>query len=155
MIEERFSPKRKASNGAMRGITDWTLKDMLDPRGLYQSGIELYGIEDVPVMVPNVRDAAGVPIYPSKYSQKITAPVHVVVGVDFWTLGPDEKHPNDSRVYRTGLRSMRLLPTTGAAKYLFNKPATKTTDAKGKRKADGPAGQTSPAKRGSGQSKAA
>ncbi|KAG1864828.1 hypothetical protein F4604DRAFT_1905289 [Suillus subluteus] len=162
MIEERFSPKKKASNGAMRGITDWTLKDMLDPRGLHQSGIELYGIEDVPVMVPNVRDAAGVLIYPSKYSQKITAPVPVVCKgsrvhlPDYsWTLGPDGKRPNGSRVYQTRLRSMRLLPTTGAARCLFNKPATKITDAKGKRKADGPAGQTSPAKRGSGQSKAA
>lgn len=72
-----------------------------------------------------------------------------------WTFAPDERRPYGSRVYQTGLRSMRVLPTTGAAKGLFTKAAAKATDAKGKRKADGPAGQASPAKRGAGQSKAA
>ncbi|KAG1849507.1 hypothetical protein F4604DRAFT_1687398 [Suillus subluteus] len=106
MIKERFSPKKKASNGAVRG--------------LYQYAIQLYGIEDVLVIVPNVRDATGVLIHPSECSQKITAPVPVMVDVNLrlWTFGPDEKRLNSSRVYQTGLRSMGLLPTTGVARAL-------------------------------------
>ncbi|KAG2134228.1 hypothetical protein BD769DRAFT_1665257 [Suillus cothurnatus] len=158
VIKERFSPKKKkVPTRAERGIADWTLKDMPDPQGLYRSAIEHYALEDVPVVVPNVRDAAGLLMHPSEYTQKITGPVPVVVDVNLrlWTFGPDERRPNGSRVYQTGLRSMRLLPTTGAAKGLFTKPATKATEGKGKRKADGPAGQASPAKRGASQSKAA
>ncbi|KAG1784166.1 hypothetical protein EV702DRAFT_1040578 [Suillus placidus] len=48
-----------------------------------------------------------------------------------------------------------VVPMTGAAKGLFTKPATKAAEGKGKHKADGPAGQASPAKKGAGQSKAA
>jgi hypothetical protein len=55
---------------------------MPDPQGLYRSAIELYGLEDVPVVVPNVRDAAGVLLHPSEYTQKITGPVPVVVDVN-------------------------------------------------------------------------
>lgn len=58
------------------------MKDMPDPQGLYQSAIELYGLEDVPVVVPNVRDAAGVLIHPSEYTRKITEAVPVVVDVN-------------------------------------------------------------------------
>lgn len=73
-----------------------------------------------------------------------------------WSFAPDSvRRPKGSRVYQTGLISMRLLPTSGAAKGLFAKPAAKGSDGKGKRKADGPAGQGSPTKRGAGQSKAA
>ncbi|KAG1743157.1 hypothetical protein EDD22DRAFT_851518 [Suillus occidentalis] len=115
-------------------IADWTLKDMLDPQGLYQTAIELYPIEDVPVVVPNVRDSAGVLIHPSEYTQKITVPVPVVVDVNLqlWTFGPNERRPYGSHVYQTGLRSMRLLPMTGAAKGLFTKPATGTKATEGK-----------------------
>ncbi|KAG1862067.1 hypothetical protein DFJ58DRAFT_912634 [Suillus subalutaceus] len=76
------------------GITNWTLQDIPDLHRLYQSVIELYGIEDIPVMVPNVRDAAGVLIHPSEYSQKITGAVPVVqkaegspdcTQLDFWS----------------------------------------------------------------------
>ncbi|KAG1781293.1 hypothetical protein EV702DRAFT_1042413 [Suillus placidus] len=139
------------------GVTDWTLKDMPDPQGLYQTAIELYGLEDVPVMVPNIRDAVGVLMHPSEYTQKITGPVPVIVDVNLqlWTFGPDERRPYGSRVYQTGLRSMKLLPMTGAAKDLFTKPATKAAEGKGKRKADGPTGQASPGKKGAGQSKTA
>jgi len=42
----------------------------------------MYGIEDVPVVVPNVRDAAGVLIHPSEYSQKFTMAIPVVVDVN-------------------------------------------------------------------------
>ncbi|KAG1876569.1 hypothetical protein DFJ58DRAFT_721033 [Suillus subalutaceus] len=55
---------------------------MLDPQGFYQSAIQLYGIADVPVIVPNVRNAVGVLIHPSEYSRKITAPEPVVVDVN-------------------------------------------------------------------------
>ncbi|KAG1738740.1 hypothetical protein EDB19DRAFT_2025309 [Suillus lakei] len=56
---------------------------------------------------------------------------------------------------QTGLKSMKLLPLTGAAKDLFTKSATKAAEPERKRKADGPAGQASRAKRGAGQSEAA
>ncbi|KAG1769685.1 Spc98 family-domain-containing protein [Suillus placidus] len=72
-----------------------------------------------------------------------------------WTFGIDDRRPAGFRVYRTGLRSMKLLPLTGAAKGLFTNTATKAAEPKGKRKVDGPAGHSSPAKRGAGQSKAA
>ena len=55
---------------------------MPDPQGHYRSAIEMYGIEDVPVVVPNVRDAAGVLIHPSEYSQKFTMAIPVVVDVN-------------------------------------------------------------------------
>ncbi|KAG1751017.1 hypothetical protein EDB19DRAFT_2022075 [Suillus lakei] len=53
--------------------------------------------------------------------------------------------------YQTGLKSTKPLPV---ANGLFMKSATKAVESKGKRKADGHAGQASPAKRGAGQSKA-
>ncbi|KAG2124016.1 hypothetical protein DEU56DRAFT_917230 [Suillus clintonianus] len=158
VIKERFSPKKKDNaNSASRGASDWTLKDMPDPQGHYRSAIELYGIEDVPVVVPNIRDAAGVLIHPSEYSNKFTTAMPVVVDVNLrlWTFGVDERRTAGSRVYQTGLRSMKLLPLTGAAKGLFTSAPTKAAEGKGKRKADGPAGQGSPTKRGAGHSKAA
>ncbi|KAG1859032.1 hypothetical protein DFJ58DRAFT_876056 [Suillus subalutaceus] len=136
------------------GTTDWMLKNMLDTQGLYQSAIQLYGIEDLPVIVPNVRDAAGMLIHPSEYSQKITASVTVVVEARSGLLVLT-RSIRTARVYQTAFRFMRLLPTAGVAWGLFNKPATKATDVRGKRKADRPAGQALPAKRGAGQSKAA
>jgi hypothetical protein len=60
---------------------------MLDPQGLYWSAIKLYGLKDVPVIVPNVCDA-----------EKITGPVPVMcsmkillanlaayIQLDFWS----------------------------------------------------------------------
>ncbi|KAG1845663.1 hypothetical protein F4604DRAFT_1907997 [Suillus subluteus] len=154
VIKERFPPKKEVFNGAVRGTTEWTPKDMLDTQGLYRSAIQLYGIEDLPVIVPNVRDAAGMLIHPSEYSQKITASVTVVVEARSGLLVLT-RSVRTARVYQTAFRFMRLLPTAGVAWGLFNKPATKATDVKGKRKADRPAGQALPAKRGAGQSKAA
>ncbi|KAG2135450.1 hypothetical protein DEU56DRAFT_901761 [Suillus clintonianus] len=56
----------------LRAHLNWTLKDMPYPHGHYRSAIELYGIEDMPTVVPNVRDDTGSLIHPSEYSQKIT-----------------------------------------------------------------------------------
>ncbi|KAG1888536.1 hypothetical protein F4604DRAFT_1915507 [Suillus subluteus] len=59
----------------------WTIKDMPDPHGHFQTVMDLYSLDNIPVVVPNVRDADGSLIHPSEYSNQLdnTTPVAVEV----------------------------------------------------------------------------
>ncbi|KAG2150883.1 hypothetical protein DEU56DRAFT_752539 [Suillus clintonianus] len=130
------------------GINEWKLKDMPDPQGHYCTAINLFNLEDIPVVVPNIQDTHGVLIHPLEYSVKIktAVPVAVEIVLRLWTFGIDDKHPTGSRIYQTALKSMKLLPTSGAAKSLFTKATA--ADPKGKCKApDAPPPEASPLKR--------
>ncbi|KAG1726941.1 hypothetical protein EDB19DRAFT_1943709 [Suillus lakei] len=63
-LKQRFSPKK---NDNRKLLAKWTLKDMPDPQGHRRSTIELYGIEAVPVVVPNIHDAAGLVEFLSEF----------------------------------------------------------------------------------------
>ncbi|KAG1782948.1 hypothetical protein EV702DRAFT_1040748 [Suillus placidus] len=126
-------------------IRDWKLKDMDDPHGHLRTVMNLYNVDDVPVVVPEVCDAAGALIHPSEYSKKFGkgSPVAIEVVMRFkWQTG--------SQIYQTCLKSLHLLPmeSTSVPKVVTD------TGNKGKRKAEGPAGQGSPAKKGMAQQKA-
>lgn len=51
-------------------VREWRMKDMLSPQGHLQMVMDLYNVDNVPIVVPNVRDAAGGLIHPSEYSKK-------------------------------------------------------------------------------------
>lgn len=43
--------------------------------------MELFNLQEIPVAVPNVRDAKGMLIHPAEYSEKLTAGLPVAVEV--------------------------------------------------------------------------
>ncbi|KIK34066.1 hypothetical protein CY34DRAFT_110421 [Suillus luteus UH-Slu-Lm8-n1] len=137
------------------GVHDWTLKDLEDPQGHFKMVIDLYKLEKVPVMVPNVLDAVGNLIHSSEYSKHFTKPMPVAAEVvmRLWTFVPDNKRPTDSRIYQTTLKSLRLLPQFEPEIKAQTKTGSAHADPKGKRKADGPAGGGSPVKKSTGQQK--
>lgn len=63
------------------GVLDWKLKDMPDPHGHYRTVMDLFQLESVPVVVPNVQDADGAPIHPAEYSKIFTKAMPVVAEV--------------------------------------------------------------------------
>lgn len=67
--------------GSRIGVHDWTLKDLEDPQGHFKMVIDLYKLEKVPVMVPNMLDAVGNLIHPSEYSKHFTKPMPVAAEV--------------------------------------------------------------------------
>ncbi|KAG1823151.1 hypothetical protein EV424DRAFT_1538648 [Suillus variegatus] len=158
VLNDKFTSKKPSfgdGGDSAKGVHDWTLKDLKDPQGHFKTVIDLYKLEKVPVTVPNVRDAAGSLIHPSAYSEHFTKamPVAAEVVMRLWTFAPDNKRPTGSRIYQTTLKSLRLLPVTGPGSHIAAMPVGAQAEPKGKRKADGPAGQGSPAKKSSGQQK--
>ncbi|KAG2114774.1 uncharacterized protein F5147DRAFT_649923 [Suillus discolor] len=62
--------------------------------GHFKTVINVHGLEDVPMVVPNVRDVDGSLIHPSEYSKGLDkgTPVVVEVLLQLWTFGPENKH---------------------------------------------------------------
>ncbi|KAG1850155.1 hypothetical protein F4604DRAFT_1934605 [Suillus subluteus] len=157
-LKDRFALKKTGGGddvGVPKGVNDWTLKDLEDPHGHFKMVIDLYKLDKVPVMVPNVQDAAGNLIHPSEYSKHFTKamPVAAEVVTRLWTFAPDNKRPTGSRIYQTTLKSLRLLPQSEPVIDTQPKAGSMQADPKGKRKADGPVGGGSPAKKTAGQQK--
>ncbi|KAG1892004.1 hypothetical protein F4604DRAFT_1912736 [Suillus subluteus] len=157
-LKDRFASKKTGGGddvGVPKGVNDWTLKDLEDPHSHFKMVIDLYKLDKVPVMVPNVQDAAGNLIHPSEYSKHFTKamPVAAEVVTRLWTFAPDNKRPTGSRIYQTTLKSLRLLPQSEPVIDTQPKAGCVQADPKGKRKADGPTGGGSPAKKTAGQQK--
>ncbi|KAG1768395.1 hypothetical protein EDD22DRAFT_844145 [Suillus occidentalis] len=75
VLKDKFASKKTAGDdevGMPKGVHDWTLKDLEDPQGHFKTVINLYKLEKVPVMVPNMLDAVGNLIHPSEYSKHFT-----------------------------------------------------------------------------------
>jgi hypothetical protein len=101
-----------------------------------------------------------------EYSKKLTAGLPVVVEVIMqlwlhidlgeikrspcyrWTFAPDRKRPTGSRIYQTTLKSLKLLLLANGGESVSTKTTAQISKGKGKRKADGQAGQGSPSKKG-------
>jgi hypothetical protein len=66
------------------GVKDWKMKHLPDPQGHYNMVIDLFNLKEIPVVVPNVRDADGVLIHPVEYSKKQMAGMPVAVKVIMW-----------------------------------------------------------------------
>lgn len=62
-------------------VEDWKMKHLPDPQGHYNTVMELFNLHEIPVVVPNVRDAEGILIHPAEYSEKLTAGLPVTVEV--------------------------------------------------------------------------
>ncbi|KAG1880594.1 hypothetical protein C8R48DRAFT_767366 [Suillus tomentosus] len=153
VLKQKFGPKGSAvssdPDGDERGVESWKMKHMPDPHGHYSTVMSLFNLEEIPVVVPDVRDAEGVLIHPADYSKKLTTglPVAVEVMMRLWTFAPDTKRPTGSRIYQTILKSLRLLPMGNGGETVLTKSPTQIAEGKGKRKADGQAGQGSPTKK--------
>ncbi|KAG2111343.1 uncharacterized protein F5147DRAFT_772060 [Suillus discolor] len=111
--------------------------------------IDVHGLDDVPVVVPNVWDADRSLIHPSEYSKRLDkgTPVTVEVLLQLWTFGPENKCPTGSRIYQTTLKSLCILPLTERPKTLVPNGVGMPTDPKGKCKADGPPAQGGPTRK--------
>ncbi|KAG1765860.1 hypothetical protein EV702DRAFT_1204388 [Suillus placidus] len=74
VLKEWFAAKKggcsTTTSNDEKEIGDWKLKDMDDPHGHLRTVMNLYNVDNVPVVVPEVRDAAGALIHPSEYSKK-------------------------------------------------------------------------------------
>ncbi|KAG1777602.1 hypothetical protein EV702DRAFT_1045344 [Suillus placidus] len=84
VLKDRFTLKKTAGGeevGMPKGVHNWTLKDLEDPQGHFKMVIDLYKLEKVPVVVPNVQDAAGNLIHPSEYSKHFTEVMPVAAEV--------------------------------------------------------------------------
>ncbi|KAG2337509.1 hypothetical protein BDR05DRAFT_1004995 [Suillus weaverae] len=152
VLKQHYSGKNKATvvRASLDGkdIDNWSVKDMPDPHGHFQTVKDLYGLDDVPVIVLNVRDTDGSLIHPSEYSKCLdnTTPVAMEVLLQLWTFGPENKHATGSRIYQTTLKSLHVLPLT-ERKAGLPKSIDAPADPKGKCKADGPAPQGGPTKK--------
>ncbi|KAG2131550.1 hypothetical protein BD769DRAFT_1666585 [Suillus cothurnatus] len=153
ILKEKFGGKKNCGesvpDGEERGVEDWKLMHMPDPQGHYHTVMKIFKLDEIPVVVPNVRDADGVLIHPSEYSQKLKSgqPVAVEVVMRLWTFAPDGKRPTGSRIYQTVLKSLKVLPLEKEGEAAHTKTPGYTADGKGKRKADGLGGHASPSKK--------
>ncbi|KAG1788811.1 hypothetical protein EV424DRAFT_1355954 [Suillus variegatus] len=147
VLKELFSAKKGSGHAAASSndqeVREWRMKDMLSPQGHLQMVMDLYNVDNVPIVVPNVRDAAGGLIHPSEYSKKFRQGSVVAMEVVMCF-----KRLVGSRIYQTCLKSLHLLLLTDAS---VPKAISHRADNKGKHKADGPAGQASPVKKGTAQ----
>jgi hypothetical protein len=62
-------------------VHDWKLKDMPDPYGHYHTVMDLFQLDNVPIVILNVRDAEGALIHPAEYSKIFTTSLLVVAEV--------------------------------------------------------------------------
>ncbi|KAG2051083.1 hypothetical protein BDR06DRAFT_1010636 [Suillus hirtellus] len=117
ILKQKFSAKKGDSEVSTtektRGVHDWKLKDMPNPHGHYHTVMDIFQLENVPVVVPNVRDAEGALIHPAEYSKIFTTAMPVVAEVVIWTFAPDGRREKGSRIYQTTLKSLKLLPIGG------------------------------------------
>ncbi|KAG2099001.1 uncharacterized protein F5147DRAFT_777523 [Suillus discolor] len=95
-----------------KSATDTDVSDLPDPHGHYHTMMDLFHLENVPVVVPNVRDANGALIHPADYSKIFTSAMPVVAEIvmRMWMFAPDGKREKGSRIYQTTLKSLKLLP---------------------------------------------
>ncbi|KAG1754020.1 uncharacterized protein EDB91DRAFT_1077668 [Suillus paluster] len=158
ILKQRFSPKRPAASASTANTPkDWTMRDLPDPSGHFRTVLNLYNVENVPVVVPNVCDAAGSLIHPTQYGKHFASSQPAVVEVEMrlWIFAPVSKCSTNTQIYQIILKSLRLLPLTGTPKAVLTKavdPSSSPTepstpDNKAKRKVVAPAGQASPVKK--------
>ncbi|KAG1876933.1 hypothetical protein C8R48DRAFT_668951 [Suillus tomentosus] len=153
VLKQKFSAKKGDSEVSTteetRGVHDWKLKDMPDPHGHYRTVMDIFQLENVPVVVPNVRDAEGALIHPAEYSKIFTTAMPVVAEVvmRLWTFAPDGRREKGSRIYQTTLKSLKLLPVGGGPLTSSAQGSGDGLTGKGKRKADSAGGNGGPARK--------
>ncbi|KAG2123974.1 hypothetical protein BD769DRAFT_1389037 [Suillus cothurnatus] len=153
VLKQKFSAKKgntvMSATEETRGVHDWKLKDMPDPYGHYHTVMDLFQLENMPIVVLNVRDAEGALIHPAEYSKIFTTSLLVVAEVvmRLWTFVPDSKQEKGLRIYQTTLKSLRLLPNDGLGAAPLCQASGKNVNVKGKQKADSAPGNASPVKK--------
>lgn len=68
-------------SGVLVGVHGWKLKDLPDPHGHHHTIMDLFHLENMPVVVPNVQDVNGALIHPADYSKIFTSAMPVVAEI--------------------------------------------------------------------------
>ncbi|KAG1758976.1 hypothetical protein EV702DRAFT_1208311 [Suillus placidus] len=153
ILKQRFAMKKgigeQSKTLGTQGVHDLKLKDMPDPHGHFQTIMDLFHLENVPVVILNVQDADGALIHPAEYSKIFTTALPVVAEVvmRLWTFAPNGKHETGSRIYQTTLKSLKLLPSNKVVTPELSPALGENPNVKGKQKADSATGSAGPSKK--------